>query len=704
MDTNDTSSLPVPDHGPDDSALARLLRAIAAPLRSRPDADVRRSHVAAASAVARGTATAPARSARGRARFGALPCALRGMLRPVFAGGLALSLVAGLVTAVTVGIPGVTLFGDDGEEFELAMAPGFTPSPIPLERTEDYVILTVDADRAQLLSDELQTLAESEPAVLSVRDDRTTFTVPASVAARLELADVEAVADTPISTLSTATTQQPVPSWGLDRIHAVDEPLDGSYGFVSTGAGVRVYVIDTGVRADHADLAGRVVPGWSAIEDGRGSEDCNGHGTHVAGTVAESSFGVAKGTTVVAVRVLDCNGSGFASSVVSGLSWVIANHPGGPGVINMSIGGPANSAVDRAVDDATARGLTVVTAAGNNAGDACDVSPARAASAVTTGATTSSDVRAGYSNVGGCVDLFAPGSGITSAWHTSSGASATLSGTSMAAPHVAGIAARLLQAEPSAGPSRITSLLTGSATTDTVNDPAGSPNLLANLVDFDEEKSECELLYEEGLEEGQPIPEECLEDEEGDEEGDEDDDERERDGEGRPDSPPGLGGLLPPGFGGPIPGLERAPGLDGRLPPGLADREEGRVPPGLADREDGATPGRPDASPPGLADREEGRVPPGLADREEGRVPPGLADRTPPGRPTPAPAPAPTPEPEPAPAPAPAPTPEPEPEQVAPEQAPRPQPPIVERGNSSAGRGVPATPATPPGLGLGRRR
>ena len=682
MDTNDTPSLPAPDHGPDDSALARLLRAIAAPLRSRPDADVRRSHVAAASAVARGTATAPARSAQGRARFGALPGALRGMLRPVFAGGLALSLVAGLVTAVTVGIPGVTLFGDDGEEFELAMAPGFTPSPIPLERTEDYVILTVDADRAQLLSDELQTLAESEPAVLSVRDDRTTFTVPASVAARLELADVEEVADTPISTLSTTTTQQPVPSWGLDRIDAVDEPLDGSYGFVSTGAGVRVYVIDTGLRADHADLAGRVVPGWSAIEDDRGSEDCNGHGTHVAGTVAGSSFGVAKGATVVAVRVLDCNGSGFASSVVSGLSWVIANHPGGPGVINMSIGGPANSAVDRAVDDATARGLTVVTAAGNNAGDACDVSPARAASAVTTGATTSSDVRAGYSNVGGCVDLFAPGSGITSAWHTSSGASATLSGTSMAAPHVAGIAARLLQAEPSAGPSRITSLLTGSATTDTVNDPAGSPNLLANLVDFDEEKSECELLYEEGLEEGQPIPEECLEEicELLEEDGlalpeecleeEEDDEERERDGEGRPDSPPGLGELLPPGFGGPIPGLERAPGLDGRLPPGLADREEGRVPPGLADREDG-------------------------------RVPPGLADRTPPGRPTPGPAPAPTPEPEPAPAPTP--EPEPEPEPVAPEQAPRPQPPIVERGNSSVGRGVTPTPATPPGLGRGRR-
>jgi subtilisin family serine protease len=583
MDTNTPPSSPAPDHGPDDSALARLLRAAAAPLRARPDADLRRRHIAAASASARGE-LAPARPGRvrsaGRARG-----QLRGVLRPVLAGGLALSLVAAGVTAVAVGLPG-GLLTRDGDTFEIAMAPGFTPSPVPVERAEDHVILTVDADRAQLLSDELTRLLDAEPTVLSVRNDRTAFTVPASVAARLELADVEAVEDTPLRTFDTHVTQSPVPSWGLDRIDATDDPLDGRYRFLNTGAGVRVYVIDTGVRSDHSDLAGRVIPGWSAIGDGGGTEDCNGHGTHVAGTVAGSAFGVAKGATIVAIRVLDCNGAGFASSVVSGISWAIANHPGGPGVINLSLGGPANSAIDRAVEDATARGLVVVAAAGNEGGDACAVSPARAASAVTTGATTSKDTRASYSNFGGCVDLFAPGSGITSAWHTGSGASATLSGTSMAAPHVAGLAARLLQAEPGAGPSRIANLLTGSATSGSVDGTNGSPNLLANLVDFEE--IDCDALFEEGAE-GDEIPEECLEEycemleEEGAElpeeclEDADEGDEEERDGEGRPDSPPGLAGQLPPGFGGAVPGLERAPGLEGRVPPGLT----GGGPPGL---------------------------------------------------------------------------------------------------------------------------
>jgi len=608
MDTDSPPSSPAPDHGPDhgpgpgqdDHAVARLLSAVAAPLRVGPSSELRRSHIAAASAAARGelTGAGPSRSRARRARR-----ARRGFLRPSLAVGLTLSLVAGLITAVTVGLPG-QLSVRNGETFEIAMAPGFTPSPLPVARTEDHVILTVDADRAQLLSDELARLLESEPTVLSVRTDRTAFTVPASVAARLELADVEQVADTPLRTLATPVKQSPVPSWGLDRIDAVDEPLDGVYEFLSTGAGVRVYVIDTGVRSDHVDLTGRVIGGWSAIDDGRGSEDCNGHGTHVAGTVAGSSFGVAKGATVVAVRVLDCAGAGFASSVVSGLSWVIANHPGGPGVINLSLGGPANPAIDRAVDDATARGLIVVAAAGNEAGDACAVSPARAASAVTAGATTSRDARASYSNFGSCVDLFAPGSSITSAWHVGSSASATLSGTSMAAPHVAGIAARLLQSDPGAGPSRIKDLLTGSAASGTVSDTNGSPNLLVNLVDFADEDIDCDALLEDGPAEGDEIPVECLEDfcdaleqagqdlpevcldddgrgddddeDDGDDRDDGDDDE-ERDGEGRPEAPPGRSGQAPPGFGGVVPGLERAPGLDGRFPPGVSD---GR-PPGL---------------------------------------------------------------------------------------------------------------------------
>jgi subtilisin family serine protease len=582
MDTHTSQPTPAPDHGPDDSALVRVLRLLAVPLRARPIGTLRRDHIAAASAAARGGV--PARPTRAHRRWAPA-------LRPVLAGGLTLSLVAGLA-AVVVGVPDGLLTRGTTDDVEIAMEFGFTPSPVPFERTEDHVILTVGADRAELVTQELARLLDADPTVLSVRSDRTAFTVPASVAALLEVADVEVVADTPVRSTSRASTQSPVPSWGLDRIDAEDDPLDGSYGYVSTGSGVTVYVIDTGVRSDHADLGGRVSAGWSAIDDGRGTEDCNGHGTHVAGTVAGSSFGVAKGAGIVAVRVLDCAGGGFASSVVSGISWVIANHPGGPGVINLSLGGPANSALDRAVADATARGLVVVAAAGNAGGDACAVSPARSSAAVTIGATTASDSRASYSNFGPCVDLFAPGSGITSAWHTGAGASATLSGTSMAAPHVAGIAARLLQANPGAGPARITSLLTGSAQSGVVSGADGSANLLVNLVDTDDEASECELLYEEGLEEGERIPDECLDEicelieEDGaalpeeclEREDDEDGDEREgRDGEGRPDGVPGLGGLLPPGFGGTVPGLERAPGLAGRTPPGLVDG----VPPGL---------------------------------------------------------------------------------------------------------------------------
>lgn len=635
MDTNPPQPPPAPDHGPDDHALVRLLRALAAPLRTGPSQDARRRHIAAASAAARGApASAPARAASRRAGSGFLD-----RVRPAFAGGLALSLVAALVV-------GVSMSGPERVEVELAMEPGFTPSPVPFERAEEHVILTVDAAQADAVTAELARLLGEDPAVLSVRTDRTAFTVPASVADQLDVPEVESVPDTPMTSFAEPTTQSPVPSWGLDRIDADEERLDDSYGFVSTGSGVRVYVIDTGVRSDHSDLAGRVVPGYSAIDDGRGSEDCNGHGTHVAGTVAGSSYGVAKDATIVAVRVLDCNGGGYASSVVSGISWAIANHPGGPGVINLSLGGPANSAVDQAVADATARGLLVVAAAGNNGGDACALSPARAASAVTVGATTSSDVRASYSNFGGCVDLFAPGSSITSAWWSSTGASATLSGTSMAAPHVAGIAARLLEDEPGSGPAGITGTLTGEAESGVVGDDGGSPNLLLNLVDYEE--VDCELAYEEHLADGTEIPEDCLEEvcerlelegvelpeqcgdgdgpdcdqleedgEELPEECLEEDDERGREGEGRPDSPPGLGGLLPPGFGGPVPGLERAPGLDGRLPSGLSDG----VPPGLADREEGDLP-------PGQADRED-RVPPGQADRED-RVPPGQADRRPP--------------------------------------------------------------------------
>ena len=227
----------------------------------------------------------------------------------------------------------------------------------------------------------------------------------------------------------------------------------------STGNSSYVYVIDTGIYSGHADFAGRVTSGYSAISDGNGSEDCNGHGTHVAGTIAGSTYGVAKSTRVVAVRVLDCAGSGFSSSVVAGINWVTQSHPGGAGIINLSLGGSANSAIDSAVASATAAGLTVVVAAGNSSADACSSSPARAPSALTIGAIDRADSQASYSNYGSCVDLWAPGTNITSAWIGGSSATRTISGTSMASPHVAGLAARLAQAFPGISNSSIVSKL-----------------------------------------------------------------------------------------------------------------------------------------------------------------------------------------------------------------------------------------------------
>jgi subtilisin family serine protease len=359
-----------------------------------------------------------------------------------------------------------------------------TPSPVPFERTEDYVILTVEADKVAEVQRELTNSSGAEPTKVAIGDRSTTFVVPASVAATLSTSDgVTSVADTPIRSFNDPIEQSPVPSWGLDRIDAVDVPLDNRYSYRSSGSGVRVYVIDTGIRADHVDLAGRVGSGWNAIADDQGTNDCNGHGTHVAGTVAGSSYGVAKSAMVIPVRVLDCTGSGFTSSVIAGVNWVITNHPGGPAVINMSLGGPANSTLDRAVADAAAAGITVVAAAGNSNTDACSTSPARAPQALTIGATTSTDARASYSNYGSCVNLFAPGSSITSAWSSSPTATRTISGTSMAAPHVAGMAARLLQINPGSSPSAVASLLTGSATTDAVSGTNGTVNLLANIVE-----------------------------------------------------------------------------------------------------------------------------------------------------------------------------------------------------------------------------
>jgi subtilisin family serine protease len=347
---------------------------------------------------------------------------------------------------------------------------------IPFDRTEDHVMITVEASRVDAIGNELSTVLGNAPSVVGANAKSTTFVVPASAAQQIsDTTGITVVADTPMKAIN---EQSPVPSWGLDRIDAVDTALNNSYKYFSTGAGALVYVVDTGIYSGHSDLSGRVISGYTAINDGNGTQDCNGHGTHVAGTVAGTTYGVAKSATLVAVRVLDCEGSGFSSSVVAGINWAVASHPGGPGIINLSLGGGANSAVDDAVAAATRAGLVVVAAAGNSGADACNFSPARAPSAITIGATDKNDNRASYSNFGSCVDMYAPGTGITSTWISGASSTRTISGTSMAAPHVAGLAARLSQSQPGISSGDISAALTKT------NAP-GTSLTIANFVEQD---------------------------------------------------------------------------------------------------------------------------------------------------------------------------------------------------------------------------
>ncbi len=268
------------------------------------------------------------------------------------------------------------------------------------------------------------------------------------------------------------------PTWGLDRIDQRNLPLSATYTYNADASGVRVYILDTGIRLGHQEFGGRAISGFTSINDGRGTDDCNGHGTHVAGTVGGSVYGVAKQASLVAVRVLNCQGSGTTSGVIAGIDWVTANHVK-PAVANMSLGGGASSALDAAVSNSIGAGVTYAVAAGNSSANACNYSPARVGTAITIGATTSSDARASYSNYGSCLDLFAPGSSITSAWSTSNTATNTISGTSMASPHVAGVVAQYLQGAPSASPAAVSQQLATTATAGVVRNPGtGSPNRL----------------------------------------------------------------------------------------------------------------------------------------------------------------------------------------------------------------------------------
>ncbi|KKZ73195.1 S8 family peptidase [Streptomyces showdoensis] len=311
------------------------------------------------------------------------------------------------------------------------------------------------------------------------------YTARLDAAAARRLAADPAVASVEQNQVVRADATQTNAPWGLDRIDQAALPLSGTYTYPdSAGGGVTAYVIDTGVRISHSEIAGRAVNGYDAVEGDAVAQDGNGHGTHVATTIAGKTYGVAKAARIVAVRVLDNNGSGTTAGVIAGIDWVTANHAAGaPAVANLSLGGGASTALDNAVKTSIADGVTYAVAAGNSGTNASSTSPARVAAALTVGATDSSDAKPSWSNYGSVLDLFAPGVSITAGWNTGDTATNTISGTSMATPHVAGAAAVYLAGHTSATPAQVATALINGSTPNKVTSPgSGSPNRLLRLV------------------------------------------------------------------------------------------------------------------------------------------------------------------------------------------------------------------------------
>ncbi len=348
---------------------------------------------------------------------------------------------------------------------------------------DQYIVVLRDADPGvaavgvPLVAEELSSL-HAGTVLHTYEHAFKGFAVKMSEAAALRMLNDPRVAfieeDSQVQAVATQTSAP----WGLDRADQPALPLNGSYVYNVTGAGVNAYIIDSGIRATHTDFGGRVVSAFTIINDGRGTSDCNGHGTHVAGVVGGATHGLAKGVRLHAVRVLDCAGQATISAVASGVDWVTANHVK-PAVANLSIVAAASSVIDTAVTNSIAAGVTYVVAAGNNNADACTISPARVAGAITVAATNNTDQRWASSNFGTCVDLFAPGVDITSAWYTGDTATNLMFGTSLSTAHVTGAAALFLQTNTTATPATVASMLTTRVTANVVGTPGtGSPNKL----------------------------------------------------------------------------------------------------------------------------------------------------------------------------------------------------------------------------------
>ena len=382
----------------------------------------------------------------------------------------------------------------------IACSPDSGPAPLAPESPALSVAKSPTADRYIIVFDRGVQDAPGLARALTLAHGGTLhFTYQRAIkgfAARLPAGAAAAIARHPSVTLvepdqeMTAIATQTNATWGIDRTDQRNLPLSTSYTYNATGSGVTVYIIDTGIRTTHQEFGGRASVGFDAL--GGNGQDCHGHGTHVAGTVGGSTYGVAKNVSLIAVRVLDCNGSGSNSGVIAGVDWVTSHHSAGtPAAANMSLGGGASSALDQAVANSIADGVSYAVAAGNGdflgrAQNACNYSPARVGPAMTIGATDKTDQEASWSNYGSCVDMMAPGVGITSAYAGSNTQTNTISGTSMATPHVAGAMALYLQGNPSASPSAVEQTLESNATPNKIGGmtSTATPNLLLYTLNF----------------------------------------------------------------------------------------------------------------------------------------------------------------------------------------------------------------------------